>query len=202
MIDIIDPIVIGIGHKKGVGKDTVASRLVDSYGFIRMSFADPLKDACRTIFHFTDEQLYGKDKETIDPRWNKTPRQILQLFGTEALRQTIDPEVWIKSFNIKLHKMASSMPTQQLRVVVPDTRFENEAEAIRALPYGYLWKVERTISQNEFSNHASETALDNYPHWDTILTNNTSMADLYQKVTTCINEILFGEQKQYANNRR
>lgn len=194
--------VIGIGHKKGAGKDTVANRLVDNHGFIKLSFADPLKDSCRIIFHFTEEQLYGSQKEVIDKHWGKSPREILQLFGTEALRDSIDQDVWIKSLQIKIEKLALANPNKHLKIVIPDVRFPNEAKAIKKMNNGYLWKVNRKINENKFSTHLSEIALDDFTEWDSVLNNDSTMAELYSLTTHTLNLILDGDNNTYANNRR
>jgi hypothetical protein len=196
------PIIIGIGHKKGVGKDTVANRLVDTHGFIRMSFADPLKEACRIIFHFTDAQLYGDLKEVVDKRWGKTPRQILQMFGSDALRNIIDRDVWIKSLRFKIESKVLAEPTKQLKIVVPDVRFPNEAEAIKAMDGGHLWKVTRELLTNEFSFHESEIALDHFKNWDEILINNDTMASLYQKADHLLAQITTQKERTHAHGRR
>lgn len=196
------PIIIGIGHKKGVGKDTVANRLVDTHGFIRMSFADPLKEACRLIFHFTDAQLYGDLKEVVDKNWGKTPRQILQMFGSDALRNIIDRDVWIKSLKLKIQNRVLQEPTKQLKIVVPDVRFPNEAEAIKSMDGGHLWKVTRELPTNEFSFHESETALDHYKSWDQILINNDTMAALYQRADHLLAQITTQKERTHAHGRR
>lgn len=196
------PIIIGIGYKKGVGKDTVANRLVDKHGFTRMSFADPLKEACRVIFHFTEAQLYGDKKEVVDPRWGKTPRQILQMMGTDAVRNIIDKDVWIKSLKIKIENLVRANPGKQLRIAVPDVRFPNEADAIHSMEGGEVWKVDRVLPTNEFSYHASEVALDPYKNWSAILNNRGSMADLYKLADQQIERITKEEEISYAYNRR
>jgi hypothetical protein len=196
------PIIIGVGYKKGVGKDTVANRLVDAYGFTRISFADPLKEACRIIFHFTNAQLYGDQKEVLDPRWNKTPREVLQLAGTEAFRNVIDQNVWIKSLQYKIENQIAKTPTQQLKIVIPDVRFPNEAEAIRSMPGGLLWKVNRNTPITEFSSHVSETSLDNFTDWDEVLINDNTMTALYQKVDRLLNQIVTNKDQTHAYGRR
>jgi hypothetical protein len=199
---VIDPIVIGVGVKKRVGKDTVANRLVDHHSFRRLSFADPLKEAAKIIFHFTDEQLYGSLKEVIDNRWGKSPREILQLMGSDALRDVIDTDIWIKSLKIKIENLTKQFPSQQLRIVIPDVRYPNEAAAIQSLPNGYLWKIERSIPIDVFSLHSSEISLDSFTGWNTVLTNNESMSDLYQKVDQQFYRILNQESDNYVYNRR
>lgn len=196
-------LLIGIGHKKGVGKDTVANRLIDTHGFTRMSFADPLKEACRIIFHFTDDQLYGHLKEVLDPRWDKSPREILQKFGSEALRGCIDTDVWIKSLKIKIQNMVTANPNRDLRIVVPDVRFPNEADALHDLG-GKLWKITREQPINEFSHHQSETALDDYHGWNNYIFNDSTMQSLYLKTDRDFNDLTCSlqQEKIYAANRR
>lgn len=194
------PLIIGVGHKKRVGKDSVARRLVDKWGFHRFSFADPLKEAARLIFHFTDEQLYGEKKEVIDPRWDKTPREIMQKLGSEGLRDAIDPDVWIKSLRIKIDVLSTQVHGQ-LRVVIPDVRFPNEADAILSWG-GVLWKVNRVLPPDQFSNHPSETALDDYKKWTEELNNDNTLAHLYQKADQLMAAILNPPEKSNAFNRR
>ena len=64
--------IIGITGKKFNGKDTGAIYLINNYGYERLAFADALKEACKCIFGFTNEQLYGNKKEDIDEYWYNT----------------------------------------------------------------------------------------------------------------------------------
>lgn len=112
--------IIGITGKKGAGKDTVADILTE-YGFVKKSFAQPLKESLRIMFNFSDEQLYGEKKEEIDSRWNISPRNAMQFFGTDILRK-MDEDFWIKHMEQRL--------TEKL-IVIPDVRFSNEIEVIK-----------------------------------------------------------------------
>ena len=59
--------IIGITGYKNSGKDTLAEYFIDN-GFYKISFADPLKQACKEIFSFSDDQLYNqnfKEREDI-----------------------------------------------------------------------------------------------------------------------------------------
>ena len=51
--------LIGICGLAGSGKDTSADHLVAKHGFVKLSFADPLKRVARDIYRFSDEQLWG-----------------------------------------------------------------------------------------------------------------------------------------------
>jgi len=169
-------ILIGIGHKKRRGKDASANRLVDKHGFVRVSWADSLKTACRNIFFFSEEQLYGNKKEVVDPRWGRTPRWILQQFGTEACRDNIDKDIWVKSAWLRVQEIWKDDPTRG--IVIPDVRFPNEADFVKEKG-GFLWRVDRDIPDDENSDHPSETSLDTYERWDQILNNNNDLTHLY-----------------------
>ena len=60
------PQVIGVAGRKFNGKDTFSDRLVEKYGYVKVSYAEPIKVMCKTLFGFTDEQLYGSKKEELD----------------------------------------------------------------------------------------------------------------------------------------
>ena len=45
------------GEKKGSGKDTVSEYLINHYGYNRYAFGDPVKDVCRVMFNFSEDQL-------------------------------------------------------------------------------------------------------------------------------------------------
>lgn len=61
-------IKIGLAGSARHGKDTTAKYLVDNYGFQSFAFATPLKELAKRLFGFTDEQLYGNDRDVIDSR--------------------------------------------------------------------------------------------------------------------------------------
>ena len=78
--------ILGLGFRARVGKGEVAKRLVEKHGFVEGAFADKLKKACAEIFGLDHSQLYGDNKDKVDPFWRDTPRNILQKVGTECLR--------------------------------------------------------------------------------------------------------------------
>jgi hypothetical protein len=187
--------IIGIGHKKRRGKDSAANRLVDKHRFIRVSWADSLKDAARIIFHFDNEQLFGSKKEVVDNRWGFTPRWALQTFGTEACRDIIDDNIWIKSAWLRIEDIQRTNP--KANFVIPDVRFQNEAEFL--LEKGaQLWKIDRDIPPDDFSQHFSETALDDFSGWTGVINNNGSLQDLYTKV----DQLTIPSEKKNVHNAR
>jgi ribonuclease HI len=144
--------LIGLVGPRRVGKDTVADIILKYYPFIKTAFAEPLKQACRTIFRLTDEQLYGEAKEQVDPRWGVSPREILQKVGTELFRDYMPQvlpikDVWIQTFKLWYENI-------QQPVIVTDVRFPDEAKTVKDLG-GILIRIERPTESHE---HQSEQA--------------------------------------------
>jgi len=181
-------VVIGVCGAIGAGKDTVANILVDKFGFKRVAFADKLKEACRIIYGFSDEQLYGTQaqKEAIDPYWGVSPRSLMQRTGTQALRNVIDNDVWVKAL------MQTLLQSGGGRFVISDCRFENEVKMVHSLG-GELWNVERVklTRRERFINrvkdffgitHESERLWHNLDLADRVIDNTGTMEALEKNI--------------------
>lgn len=171
--------IIGVGFKARSGKDTIALHLVNKYSFAQESFAFPLKEYIgRQICGFNDKQLYGGWKEVVDPEWGMTPRQMLQLIGTDALRDVVHPDFWV----IPMRKKIEEHIRNNRSIVISDVRMFNEAELIKKMG-GILIKVDRTNPDKISSaKHKSELELENFPNWDYIVNNNGTVDDLFKKI--------------------
>jgi len=197
--------IIGIVGKKGSGKDTLANYLWSYYGHKKYAFADPLKHGLVHIFGFTYDQLWGDEKEDIDERWGVSPREILQIFGTEIFQYAVpksmpnlksgNREFWVKRFEIWLDNEKNvirafnqlsndSNVDHLLKVVISDIRFNHESNKIKELG-GMVIKIERNIIDNEYSDHSSETELDDITY-DHIITNNGTIEELHNKIYNII----------------
>lgn len=173
--------LLGLGHRAGVGKDEVAEYLREHYGYYKRAFADALKEAATAIFGLTERQMYTFDgKHEVDPYWGVTPRFILQKMGTECMRDGYAQDIWVRS----LFKFIEDDSTANDRWVAPDVRFREEANAIQERG-GKIVEIVRPGHMDEnlgISGHASEVALDGYDKWDYVLQNDGSLEDLYSKV--------------------
>ena len=91
--------ILGLLAKSGHGKTTVARHLVDAHGAQIRSLAGPMKRAVRSVFGFSDGQLWGSqaDKEAIDRRYGFSPRWLLQRLGTEGLRAEFGEDVHVRA---------------------------------------------------------------------------------------------------------
>lgn len=141
--------VIGVCGLIGCGKGTVADFIVSEAGYQKISFADALKDGVAAIFGWDRDMLEG---DTVDSRawreipddfWTKeigqpvTPRLVLQLFGTECMRQGFHEDIWV---NIVKKKILDNPDTN---FVIPDARFKNEISMIKSFPDSEFWWVKR-----------------------------------------------------------
>ena len=125
--------IVGLVGFIGSGKGTVGD-ILEQKGFIKDSFAKPLKDACAVMFGWSRELLEGdtemsrKWREEPDSYWSEkfgrefTPREALQKMGTEAGRDVFHKDIWV----ISLLNRAKGKD-----VVVTDVRFQNEIEYIQ-----------------------------------------------------------------------
>lgn len=167
--------IIGVSGYARAGKDTIADYLVDNFGFTKMSFADPMRQALVLLnpiitmsghhIHLADAvRLIGwEDLKSMSP----DIRPLLQRLGTEVGRNMFGENFWVN--------LAMKEAAKYDKVVFADVRFVNEADAV-AEAGGRVWRVERP-DFGPANDHVSEHALDDY-HFDTIIPNNGTIRQL------------------------
>jgi hypothetical protein len=170
--------LIGLTGYAQSGKDTVASILVEKYGYTRIAFADKIRDflyginpmvACSPTGYLQDlVNLVGWNEAKQEPQ----VRRLLQDLGISA-RELIDENIWVTSALGKINVGE--------RVVVTDVRFKNEAMMIKLMG-GQLWRVKR-VGVGPVNDHVSESELDGYKV-DQIFVNNGSIEDLTMLIQT------------------
>jgi len=184
--------LIGVCGKARSGKDEFTNILRIEYKYIQYFFAKPVKDACKVIFDLTDEQLYGDLKEVIDERWNITPREMLQTFGTEimqyefgnklpAFKDKIYRSFWVEKFKNWYNA------NKDMNIVISDVRFEHELKALRELN-AVIVKVDASKRIVSTDSHVSENELNDIEP-DYIIDNNESLDDLHANVSIVMNKI-------------
>jgi len=166
-------LVIGLSGHARVGKDTVAEAIIEKTGMTRYAFADPFKAALKDTFGWTEDHVNGDLKDVDDPYYGFSPRRALQLFGTEFGRR-LNPDVWIKVAERKIAALGG-------RVVIPDVRFENEAQFVRE--HGFLIHI---TSNREgipkIAQHVSENGVSKLPG-ELWLINNGTITDMKNCIT-------------------
>ena len=189
--------IIGICGLIGCGKGTAADILVEQHNFVKLSFADKLKDGVATVFGWDRAMLEGDTddsrewRETQDDFWTKetkrtvTPRLVLQEFGTDCMRNGFFDGIWVSLVKQQL----LDNPTKNF--VIPDVRFDNEANMIKKLN-GQVWRVRRgadpvwfrmyqDIGVEPKDVHKSEWAWANV-NFDAVIDNHSTLEELKNQV--------------------
>ena len=166
------PLVIGFAGKARSGKDTAGKYLVDEYQFLRYSFAQPLKDATKIMFHLTDKQIENKEK-AAEP-WGRSPRELYQKVGTDIARN-IDVNVWVKGAEI----FKNDNPGRS--IVITDVRFSDEAYWIRDQGGIVVYLQSETRGIYENGEHSSENGMKG-DDVDIIIQNDGTINALHEKL--------------------
>ena len=110
--------IIGLGGRSRVGKDTVASFFEGTHQVRRL--AQPVKDACKVLYGWSDVEVESAAKEEVDQRWGITPRWAM-VHLTQAMRQAMGGNFFTKSF----FDSWDGSP-----IVIPDVRFVDDIQEI------------------------------------------------------------------------
>ncbi|RFP65748.1 hypothetical protein D0N36_07395 [Hymenobacter lapidiphilus] len=172
--------LIGFSGRRGSGKDTIArlmQQLQPERKWHIRSVGEPIKAVCAALAGEGTAPYFSQPgKAEMLPSFGRTRGEMLQQVGL-ALRLW-EPDIWVQAFFSKL-------PTDQF-TLIPDVRFPNEADLIRRRG-GLMLRVEGDPLHQRGDGtrddaHPSETALDDYPHFDAVLHNTGSKTDLERQV--------------------
>ena len=167
--------LIGITGLAGSGKSEVARVLMEEFGFVRVKFADPLKNMCRALIRdagvdeeTTERYVEGDLKGALVPGLDITARWLMQTVGTEWGRDTIRQSFWTDLWQARVDA------TRAERVLVDDVRFPNEVATVIERR-GVMWRVERPGVAP--GRHPSETFIASL-RVDTTIDNHGTLKDL------------------------
>ena len=198
--------IIGICGFINSGKGTVGDLLIQNYHFKKISFADRLKDTVSVLFDLPRDLLEGDTSESRAWRekpiefWSNelekeiSPRLILQLVGTECMRDGFYSDIWV----LIVKQIILKNPQQNW--VIPDVRFFNEQKMIKSLG-GEIWQIRRGPLPNWFDDaiadnlgegpamakhdiHPSEYKWINHDKaFDQIIYNDSDLKDLKDQIS-------------------
>ncbi len=164
-------ILLGLTGKAGAGKDTAADYLESRYGFKKYALASPIKAQLNARFGWDDSAW-------LDRAWKEenrfacggreasagfeafSPRSWAQWLGTEVGRTISDAlslphSVWVALMRAEWGQLVEERGAQA-RLVVPDVRFSDEADAIHSLG-GQMLAIHRLVP--DVIEHVSERGL-------------------------------------------
>lgn len=194
--------MLGLSGYAGSGKDTAAAELIYNNDYTRVSFADKLRAfalAVNPLIPIWPAEYDAEEQEMCHPleyvrlryflnamcdgdwtvaKRNIEVRALLQRIGTDAGRKVLHENVWVDA-------VMGDLPDGPL--VFTDTRFPNEAQAIRDAG-GYLVRVSRP-GVDAVNAHESETALDGWD-FDAALINESTLAAAREQMRN-IEEVLY-----------
>ena len=153
---------------------------------------------------------YNKDSKRSDEDLIKlTPRLLLQIIGTECIRDKVHPNAWVNAlfadYKYEIHR--SEVPTRAAGFIdqhvypnwiITDMRFSNELEAVKSRG-GITIRINRpyttvvggngipaTFNQNQF--HPSETSLDSAT-FDFVISNDKDIEHLINEVRKILEKL-------------
>lgn len=131
------PLLLGLAGPAGCGKSTAASLLVSHGGWVRLSFAEPLRELLLALHPHWDQWRLGPGKDVRQADGGLSPRDQLRAAGD-----------WVKGyepafFANTMRRQLGACLERGCHAVIDDVRFEGEARLIRELG-GTLVHVSRT----------------------------------------------------------
>lgn len=185
------PQILAIMGPKRSGKDTIASILHD-YNYINIKISSKLKEVCKILFGFTDEQLECDIKDSIDPKWGVSPRQAMQFIGTEVMQYKIQELItninrtfWVKSTCTKIDEHLQNGD----RIIITDLRFLHEYALLKERYLDKIVFIRVTRTQNvecDCDHHESEQEWKKIPHTISIINDGTK-EDLRENIEAFLN---------------
>jgi hypothetical protein len=163
--------LIGICGAAGSGKDTLAEGIAKIDVAVIYHFADPIKNALNAMFGWTPAHWKDRDWKEAPIPWlterygtmDVSPRTLAQTLGTEWGRDLVHPDLWLKIAQQKWNRVKGQAHMGKGgnvilgALIIPDVRFENEAEWIKD-EGGILFEVNRP-GVEPVAQHASERGI-------------------------------------------
>jgi hypothetical protein len=167
-------IKLAFGFERRAGKDTSCDYLIQKYGGVKLSFAEPLYQILN----------YAQDVCGFE---HSKDRKFLQYIGTEWAR-TINDDVWVDLLIKKVNGLSNHS-----NIFVSDLRFKNEFKVLKSLGFICV-RIKGKVSDNldGWNNHQSDLELQNFDGWDFTISNDSTLDDLYGQLDALFSVIHCG----------
>lgn len=192
--------LIGIHGKPHSGKDTIANYLINEYGFLKFGPSNPVKVTAAAMFNVPIECFYDENlKETVDPFWGITYREMAQKVGKESSRDVFGEDFWMRHVGLRLKELEDENDVHlrhkehhQIRngIVLADIRYPNEATWVKRFGGSVIFvdrdDVDRGFVANE--QHPAERGLP-LELADYVIDNRATKDALFYRVEKVMTEI-------------
>lgn len=177
---------IALSGKIGSGKDTVSDMIIEmsDKNIEKTAFAKKLKQIVAILTGVDYElTLFQEGKNSRIERFDTTIGDMLQVIGTDVMRDNFDKDVWIKA-------LLSSIDENK-NYIISDLRFKNEADILKKEGFVLIRvnRTDNTVSTSRNREHSSETDLDDYTQFDYVINNDGSLEDLRFKVKEILSDL-------------
>lgn len=149
--------VVSLHGFAGSGKDAIADALVENHGFVKLSWAAPLKKCVADVLGLTPNELEDIKTNQFHPK-SAALRRVLQRVGTDVFRKEWDENVWVDA---GLRALDRARAAGGPGAVFADTRFPNELLAVRNQPGYFTARISAPEKYRRApADHPTETALE------------------------------------------
>lgn len=151
---------------------TIRKEVSELYGIpLEIMFNNDLKTTPVPLAFMTDEAVRlfydcGIVHPIIDPRnISMSPRQLLQIHGTDIRRNHFGRDYWILQFHKDVTSFFETEGMETKVVIIDDMRFAEEYEAVSQYP-NLCFKLETYARYSHDLSHASESFTKEFDAWE------------------------------------
>lgn len=183
--------LVGVSGYARAGKDSFGDALAAQFGFVKASFAAPMKQMAEALDPIVGLSLPGDDLLRLNDllrhggwefaKTHPEVREFLQRLGTEGGRKIFGEDFWVN------HTLSQYDDVPLLRVAICDVRFRNEARAIEKRG-GTVVRIVRPGCEAP-NDHQSEHDLDGCT-FDAVIENDGTLDDLEEKAKDYFSALL------------
>ena len=175
-----EALVIVLSGKARSGKDTSLEILKRKY--------EQIGKKVISLYYASYIKEYAKKISSWDGNDENKPRTLLQVLGTDIIRNTIDKNFFINRIieDIKVHSKFFDV------IIIGDARFPEEIDYIKNefknVISVHINREDMNLLTEEEKKHVTETALDSYKGYDYEINNDGSIEELEEKLSIILKD--------------